>query len=111
MNTAWMTKIPQLLFKKDRFSVGITRYIKKEIEANRNDTMKWFLVVLMSFLMFFFVSLFFTPAVFEMTVRLNPIENIMPVIEYRVLAALSLMWKSGKIRDKTIVIPMQTAKM
>lgn len=111
MNTPWMTNIPQLLFKKDRFSGGITRYMKKVTDANKKDTMKWFLVVLMSLLMLFFVSLFFTPAVFEMTVRLKPIENIMPVIEYSVLAALSPIWKSGKSTDKTIVITMQTAYM
>lgn len=109
MNTPWMANIPQLLFKKGRFSGGITRYIKNVTEANKKDTMKWFLVVLMSLLMLFFVSLFLTPAVFEMTVRLKPIENIMPVTEYSVLAALSPMWKLGKSTDKTIVITMQTA--
>ena len=111
MNTPCITNIPQLLFKKRKFREGITRYIKKVREANRKEIIKWFLVFLMSLLILIFVSFFFTPAVLEITVKLKPIENMMPVIEYSVLAALSPIWKFGKSKDKTTVITEQTTKI
>ena len=57
--------------------------------------------------MLFFVSLFFTPAVFEMTVRLNPIENMIPVIVYSAFAALSSIRKPGNNKDNTTVNAVQ----
>ena len=70
------------------------------MKQKRKVNIKWFRVFLISFRILFLTSKLFTFEVLETTVKLNPIENIIPVIVYKALAVLSPREKLGNNIDK-----------
>ena len=67
------------------------------IEATRKTLMKLLRTDLIFPLILFLISLLRMPDVEDATVRLRPMENIIPVIVYNVLAKFSGIKNSGKI--------------